>query len=243
METWKYMKVVLMMTGCLAICVLLVDYKCAGRKRKHNCKKHIEKKADLEEIVVQYTIKHVLTDENIELIATKAWEIIEKEMADTSVLIGLRGALKETNKKLNNIMAAIEQGIITSTTKSRLEELENERRDLETQIAREEHKKPLLSKERIMFWLNSFKNGDINDVEYQRRVIDTLVNSVFVYDDEEDDKWRKIVITFNISGNNTVTLTSSDITDSAPPDGEYPNPVFFFVKHCFGISLVLENAD
>lgn len=159
-------------------------------------------------------MQQVLTDENIEKISTRAMELIEKELQDTSVLIGLQERLKETNKRIKNLMSAIEQGIITPTTKERLEELEEERRDLEGQIAREEMKKPLLTKERIMYWLESFKRGDIEDVEYQRRIIDTLVNSVYVYDD--GDKGRKLVLTFNISGNNTLTISSSDIERTAP---------------------------
>lgn len=144
------------------------------------------------------------------------WAQSEKQVLAeiTSVLIGLQERLKETNKRIKNLMSAIEQGIITPTTKERLEELEEERRDFEGQIAREEMKKPLLTKERIMYWLESFKRGDIEDVEYQRRIIDTLVNSVYVYDD--GDKGRKLVLTFNISGNNTLTISSSDIERTAP---------------------------
>lgn len=190
-------------------------YKCVNRKRKHNCEKKVEKKEWLERIVVEFTVQQVLTDENIEKISTRAMELIEKEFQDTSVLIGLQERLKETNKRIKNLMSAIEQGIITPTTKERLEELEEEHRDLEGQIAREEMKKPLLTKERIMYWLESFKRGDIEDVEYQRRIIDTLVNSVYVYDD--GDKGRKLVLTFNISGNNTLTISSSDIERTAPP--------------------------
>ena len=63
---------------------------------------------------------------------------------------------------------------------------------------KEEMKKPLLTKERIMYWLVSFKSGDINGMNYRHRVIDTLVNSVYVYDD--GSKGRRIVFTFNISG-------------------------------------------
>lgn len=191
-------------------------YKCAKRKREKDCDKKVEKKDWLEQLVVKYTVEQVLTDENIDLIATRAMELIEKDLQDTSVLIGLQGALKETNKKIKNLMSAIEQGIITSTTKERLEELEQERRDFEGQIAREEMKKPLLSKERIVYWLTSFKSGDINNVEYQQRIIDTLVNSVFVYDN--GDKGRRIVLTFNISGSNTLTIECSDIEGTAPPD-------------------------
>jgi DNA invertase Pin-like site-specific DNA recombinase len=190
-------------------------YKCVDRKRKRKCKKAVEKKDWIEELVVRFTVQKVLTDENIDLIATRAMEIIEKESADTTFLDGLQAQLKEVKKKLKNLMTAIEQGMITSTTKERLEELELEKNDIETQIAREEIKKPLLTKERIMYWLVSFKSGDINDVDYRRRVIDTLVNSVYVYDDGE--KGRRIVFTFNISGQNTATISCSDIACSAPP--------------------------
>ena len=58
-------------------------------------------------------------------------QLIEKELQDTSIIIGLQERLKETNKRIKNLMSAIEQGIITPTTKERLEELEEERRDLE----------------------------------------------------------------------------------------------------------------
>ena len=91
-----------------------------------------------------------------------------------------------------------------------------------------------------MFWLLSFKSGDVNDVEYQRRVVDTLVNSVYVYDD--GDKGRRIVFTFNISGQNTATISCSDIACSAPPNSANPNTLFI-VKHCFGFVLILEDVD
>ena len=102
-----------------------------------------------------------------------------------------------------------------------------------------EMKKPLLTKERIMYWLESFKRGDIEDVEYQRRIIDTLVNSVYVYDD--GDKGRKLALTFNISVNNTLTISSSDIERTAPPNSANPNS-FFFVKHCVGFVFIVEDV-
>lgn len=214
-------------------------YKCIDRKRKHVCTKKVEKKDWIEELVTRFTVQEVLTDENIDRIAAKAMEIIEKESADTTYLEGLQGELKEVQKKIKNIMTAIEQGIITSTTKDRLEELESEKNEIEGRIAREEIKKPLLTKERIVYWLLSFKSGDINDTEYRRRVIDTLVNSVYVYDD--GDKGRRIVLTFNVSGQNTATISCSDIACSAPPKGANPNSLFF-VKHCFGFVVILEDV-
>lgn len=213
-------------------------YKCTGRKRGGKCPKAVEKKDWIEEIVVRFTVEKVLTDESIDRIATKAMEIIEKDRQDTSVLAGLQKLLKECNKRIKNLLSAVEQGLVTPATKDRLEELEQERRDLEGQIAREEMKKPLLTKERIVYWLTSFKSGDIRDIEYQRRVIDTLVNSVFVYDD--GDKGRKIVLTFNISGSNTLTITSSDIECLTPPKGGQTNrATIYFVGPVFVLSLPL----
>lgn len=214
-------------------------YKCAMRKKGHPCPKHTERKNDLEELVVRYTVQNVLTDENIERIATKAMELIEKDLRDTSVLTGLKASLRDINKKINNIMTAIEEGIITSSTKKRLEELEQTKLTIEGQIAREEMKKPLLTKERIMYWLTSFKSGDIKNVEYQRKIIDTLVNSIFVYDG--DGGSRRIVLTFNISGNNTATIKCSDIKALGPPNSANPN-TFFFVKHCFGFVYITEEV-
>lgn len=213
-------------------------YKCIGRKQKHVCTKKVENKDWIEELVTRFTVQEVLTDENIDRIATKAMEIIEKESEDTTYLEGLQNELKEVQNKIKNIMTAIEQGIITSTTKDRLEELESEKNEIEGRIAREEIKKPLLTKKRIVYWLLSFKSGDINDMEYRRKVIDTLVNSVYFYDD--GDKGRRIVLTFNVSGQNTTTISCSDIACFAPPKGANPNTLFF-VKHCFGFVLKLED--
>lgn len=214
-------------------------YKCIDRKRNRKCKKAVEKKEWIEELVVRFTVQKVLTDENIERIAEKAMEIIEKESADTTYIDGLQSELKDIKKKIKNLMNAIEQGIITSTTKERMNELELEKNEVEGKIAREEMKKPLLTKERIMYWLYSFKSGDIDDIEYRRRVVDTLVNSVYVYDDGE--KGRRIVFTFNISGQNTATLSCSDIACAAPPNSANPNTLFF-IKHCFGFVVNIEEV-
>ncbi|MDL2301822.1 recombinase family protein [Lachnospiraceae bacterium OttesenSCG-928-D06] len=184
-------------------------YKCNCRKYKHGCDKQNEQKEPLEELIVKHTVNTVLTDENIELIATKAMELIEKDFADTSYLVGLQSSMKETDKKITNIMKAIEQGIITPTTKARLEELEQERDILIAEISVEEMKKPSLSKERIMYWLTSFRDGSIHDENYRRHIVDALVNSIYLYD--TDGKGRKIVFTFNVSGQNTSTLESSSI--------------------------------
>ena len=202
-------------------------YKCGHRKRGDSCSKKTEKKDLLERLVVQYTVEKVLTRERIEEIATDAIALIEREAADNTLRIAHEQELKDVQKRIKNLLDLMEQGIFTDSTKERLLELESRKKDLERNIARENAKKPRFTKERIIHWLTSFKRGNIDDEEYRRRVIDTLVNSIYIYD-SDGGNGRRIVFTFNISRENTSTLTVSDIECFAVPKKNNPNLIAGF---------------
>lgn len=216
-------------------------YKCANRKKNHSCSKATERKDWIEEIVVRHAVQTVLTDENIEYISAKAIAILEKEAAESSIIPQLQSELQDVAKRIKNLLDLVEQGISTESTTERLYDLESQKKDLQARIAREENKKPRLSKERIMHWLESFRQGNIHDEDYRRRVVDTLVNSVFVFD--RDDGGRKIVFTFNISGQNTSTLNLSDIAGLAPLNSANPNPLFFIKNYFFGFVQNFEDVN
>ena len=58
-----------------------------------------------------------------------------------------------------------------------------------------------------MFWISKFKDGDIDNLEYRKAIVDIFVNSVFLYDD-------KLVITFNWKdGTKTVSLAMLEAAD------------------------------
>ena len=152
----------------------------------------------------------------------------------------LTSLIKECGFSSSKATAINKGQIPTETTKSRLEELEAEKRQITTEIGQEELKKPLLSKERIMFWLYSFRNGSIEDENYKRTIIDTLVNSIYVYDTPEGG--RKIVFTFNISGNNTTTVEGSSIDCLTALNQSNLNSTFFFIGHVFGFVLNIEGG-
>ena len=54
-----------------------------------------------------------------------------------------------------------------------------------------------IDKEQVIFWLEKFREGDINDEEFCQTVIDLFVNYVTVWD-EPDDKFR-ITIAYNLT--------------------------------------------
>ena len=213
-------------------------YKCSCRKHCHTCAKKTEHKEWIEETVVRYTIQTVLTDESIRHIAANVMAILDREAAENDVLNQLEDSLHDTNRRINNLIAALENGISTDSTRTRLLQLESQKQDLETRCTREKNKAPRLTKEHIIYWLQSFRQGDINSEDYRRRIIDTLVNAVFVYD---TDPGRRLVFTFNISNTPTSTLTLSDIEGCAPPSSA--NPKFFFLLRAFGFVIETEDVE
>ena len=82
-------------------------------------------------------------------------------------------------------MAAIEQGIFTATTKSRLLELEADIASLEQSIrdAKAISEGKLLEKERVVYFLTSLREGNLHSKTYQKRLIDTFVRAVYLWDD------------------------------------------------------------
>lgn len=117
--------------------------------------------------------------------------------------------LQNVQSSIKNIMKAIEQGIITDTTKDRLLELEARQAQLENEVKIENLKitAPKVQKEQVIFWLEQFREGDANKESYKKEVIDTFVNTVVLHDDI-------ITIAFNYSNNEIVDIPLSQLKNS-----------------------------
>ena len=115
-------------------------YKCANAKKNKSCDKKTVKKDYIENFVVALTRQAVLQDEIIEQITETIYKLQTKE--NTKVK-GLKQNLKEIENGINNILNAIQMGIVTASTKQRLEELEKQKSDLEVLIMTEEAEHPI----------------------------------------------------------------------------------------------------
>ena len=91
------------------------------------------KKDWIERIAVQYTIQRVFQDELIAQIADKLVELQNTE-DNTLPLLRKQLADADTNRGIENILNAIQQGILTSSTKVGLEVLEKLQEELKTSI-------------------------------------------------------------------------------------------------------------
>ena len=188
-------------------------YKCGNAKRhgKAHCDLKAIRKEPLERFVVDTAIKVIFSDEIIEQLIDLVMEAQQKENTRLPVL---KDQLRDTEKRLANLLEAIEQGILTPTTKQRLDELEARKEALNTSILEEELKKPVLTREWMRFWFEKFRKGDMRDMEHQRQIIDTFVNSVYVFDD-------RVVLNFNFTDDSkTISreeVLGSSAVDNAPP--------------------------
>ena len=188
-------------------------YKCGNAKRhgKAHCDLKAIRKEPLERFVVETAIKVIFSDEIIERLIDL---IMEAQQQENTRLPVLKDQLRDTEKRLANLLEAIEQGILTPTTKQRLDELEARKEALNTSILEEELKKPVLTREWMRFWFEKFRKGDVDSTEHQRQIIDTFVNSVYVFDD-------RVVLNFNFTDDaKTVTreeVLGSSAVDNAPP--------------------------
>lgn len=150
----------------------------------------------IERLVAQDAMSF-LTDEYIEKIATIACDRNKQEIESDSPIPVIRDRIRQVDVSLNNLLKAIETGSAPDMLVKRMGELETEKKDMEVQLKKEMAHQVYIDKEQVIFWLEKFREGDINDEEFCQTVIDLFVNSVTVWD-EPDDKF-KITIAYNLT--------------------------------------------
>ena len=179
-------------------------YKCVSVKKKRmDCKKKPVRKQWLEDLVVNEVMKVVMDDNAIEAIVSMVMDLQDRE--NTSLPL-YEQQLQEAQKGIDNLLNAIQQGILTKSTKTRLEELEATKEDLEIKIANEKIAKPRISPEFVAFWLHKFRKLDVRQQSHRKMLIDAFVNAIYLYDD-------KMVITFNYK-DGTRTITLEDVKEA-----------------------------
>ena len=180
-------------------------YACGNKRRYKTCDKKDVRKEYLENYVVTETVRHMLQPDKISVIAKRCVEVHTREMAQDREMAYLKGQLADTEKALNNLMAAIEAGIISKTTKARLAELEEAKEKLEFEVGLCGVKQPKLTEKQVAYLLSQFvRETDAPLEEYNQDVIDTFISAVYVFDD-------KLIITYNLTNENS-ELDSSELS-------------------------------
>lgn len=209
-------------------------YICQKKRLEKNCKKKTVRRDWIEQKIAEITKEYLMRDEVIQWLVDGYDNFLKLHRKD-SMLLAAEEEMEGVKKAIKNVMAAIEQGIITPTTKDRLMELEDDRRRLEATIAVERAALVDIPKDKIQFWLESFRAGDVTDKKYQAKLIDSFVQAIYLYDGE-------MRAAFNYCGKkNSVTVSLDEVDGlggdasaessykipSPPPDGHWTNTYYF----------------
>ena len=110
-------------------------YKCVSvKKHRAECRKKPVKKEWIEDLVVTRTMELIMDDKAIDAIVNLLIQMQEQENINLPLY---EKQLRETNRAIDNMLNAIQQGILTRSTKERLDQLEAARDDLELKIEKE----------------------------------------------------------------------------------------------------------
>ncbi len=158
-------------------------YGCKGTWEQKCNRKGVSKEY-IENFVVTQAL-NILTNENIDRIANTVVKLAEKEKDRTRIKM-LEKALRKNEKSKSNLFDSIKECGIDSVRKSIFEEiakLEQEHKEIENQIQREENNIVKVTVQQIKFFLKEMRKIDISDIRYRQMLVNMLVYKVYLYDD------------------------------------------------------------
>jgi len=184
-------------------------YTCNNKKSKKGCKTKSIKKDFLEDLVINTTKESILVPDVMNFISDSISQL-QDENYDESMLNSMTSELKQVKANIKNLMAAIERGIITNTTKERLLELERRQDVLEAQIQieRKRIEAPKTVTDKVLFYLEKFKDGDANDDMYRKTLVDMFVEGIVVNPEY-------ITIAYKYNGDNDIIDVPFNLKDSS----------------------------
>jgi len=171
-------------------------YACMSRRRKvAECECKTIGKQELEDAVIQTTYKMLASEETILAIADALYKLHQKNAADNSKLKGLESNRAAALKASTNLISAMEQGIITEQTKTRLKELESEIAQLDFAIEEEKQRSyTYLTAEAIADYLRSIFKGKEDSIKVRKLIVKHFIREVQLYND-------RILIVYNFADN------------------------------------------
>lgn len=230
-------------------------YSCTGRKHHRNdCKKKSEKQDFIEWYACEQTVQYILRPDRLDLIASQVVDLFNADIDDSKIK-----ALEQTIRRLKDEFNALMDKLafapkeLAMQIMDKMTLLDARRKDAETDLAklRVQEKIPLTKKE-VTAWLSTFPRGDLFDLAFRRSIIDTFINSVYLYDD-------KVVIFYNLRhGQQTCVIDPIDVLDelnekagpscstltgnrgAMPPKVEQNRPYYVFIRGMVGLVLLRE---
>lgn len=159
-------------------------YACSGRRHTKSCDKKPVPKDWIEDIVAKDAVE-VLSDEIIDYVATVAAQQSDDELRENTRIPAIEQQLRDIDGKIRNLMKAIESTpTAPDVIVARIAELESQKKCLTAELAEESRSVIHLTKEMVVYFLQSIREKVIPWKTQKPMLLDLFVNSVTVYDAE-----------------------------------------------------------
>ena len=205
-------------------------YACNRRRYEHTCDKKPVPREKLEDAVISLINREVMSDEFVEWVL-QGYGSAYTRLHDPSVAADLEAQLEDVNTRLANILKAIEAGIFNKQTQSRMEELTAKRKELESDIKQAKKENEIPSPEAVREWLLSLRSGDVEDRQYQKKLIQIFVKAIYVYNDDH------VKVLFNYGKESSRNTGQELFADSSPLSTSGVNRKLFFAASYFGLQF------
>ena len=167
-------------------------YKCQKRKRQHACNKANVQRDTIETLIAKKLYEYCLSDAIINKIADATVEHNIRKMRESGIG-ALEDQLADVNKRIGNLMKAMEAGAMAEITINRFHELQDEQMRLNIKLQEAKVNVVSVSKEQLVAGMRIFRKGNIEDKKFQADLFDTFLKAAFLYDD-------KLRIVFQLAG-------------------------------------------
>ena len=177
-------------------------YACKGRYHYKNCKKSNESKTELETAVIQDAVAFISKPENIERASQKladfhAKNITSQKIADYEKRIT---HIDREIEKLLDLLLTAQGTTMLAKINQRSKDFELQKDDLQMELSRLRFLNAIpKTKDDFKKLLQKFTQGDINSPEYCKRIINGLINSVWLAD-------GGMFVFFNFDGEKPLTI-------------------------------------
>lgn len=161
-------------------------YACAHKRASGAtaCKKKTVRKDQVEFEIAQ-AIKTKLNDHDVQEWIIDLLLSRQEHYHRVPELEIMKSRQEEVKNSIKNLLSAIEAGIITSSTKDRLVELENENSSLDESITRlEKLSQKNYTREQILEWFSFLQSGNLDDKKYQQQLFELFLSRAYLYDDK-----------------------------------------------------------
>lgn len=182
-------------------------YSCLNRRKHHTCDAKNYRQDALEKFIIEHTVSILKHPQIIDMIAEQCVKLNGSE--EREEIARLTQNLSEEKKKMNNYLDAVAAGLISDKLTARIEATEKEITSIECRLSELQlaSKGFNITKEHIVFFLEKIIAGDLKTESARRKIIDTFIRGIVIYDD-------KIEIFYNYK-NELPTLSNTDEVKSS----------------------------